>query len=635
MLVSITDVTVAYGETEILNHITANINAGDKIGLIGANGAGKTTLLKTIVRRILPEEGNVTHKADLSIGYLEQNSGLVADHSIIEEMRTVFAKALAAGKKMRELEKQMSLHPEDKALQTAYAQAQTNFEASDGYQVEVKIKKILNGMGFADKACDTNISTLSGGEKTRLAIAKLLLMDPELLILDEPTNHLDFKTLMWLEDYLNGYKGAVLIVSHDRYFLDKLAQKIWEVDDTELTEYTGNYTQYKQLKADYISFQMKEYEKQSRQIAHMEDYVARNLTRASTAKSAQSRVKKLSSMERIRKPKTSVKAPSFSFTFTQRPVNDILTVAGLTLAVGEEKTILARDIGMEMKRGEKAAIIGDNGTGKSTLMKKLVAVANGEADTAVAFGKNTLVGYYDQENKNMTPGKTVLQEIWDAYPSLLEYGSRSMLGRVLLTGEDVFKKVGELSGGERAKVGLALLMCGEYNVLLLDEPTNHLDLPARESLEAALKEYTGTLLFVSHDRYFINALAGKIYEIAGGGVNEFDGTFDEYRELKEQEEQQEAASREAAEKKTKTVSEIAEVKNPKQRRAQEAKRRERISSLEKNIAEIEARETQLNMEIAENAADFELIGRNCAELEELKARHEELMEEWLLISEEE
>lgn len=635
MLVSITDVTVAYGETEILNHITANINAGDKIGLIGANGAGKTTLLKTIVRRILPEEGNVTHKADLSIGYLEQNSGLVADHTIIEEMRTVFAKALAAGKKMRELEKQMSLHPEDKALQTAYAQAQTNFEASDGYQVEVKIKKILNGMGFADKACDTNISTLSGGEKTRLAIAKLLLMDPELLILDEPTNHLDFKTLMWLEDYLNGYKGAVLIVSHDRYFLDKLAQKIWEVDDTELTEYTGNYTQYKQLKADYISFQMKEYEKQSRQIAHMEDYVARNLTRASTAKSAQSRVKKLSSMERIRKPKTSVKAPSFSFTFTQRPVNDILTVAGLTLAVGEEKIILARDIGMEMKRGEKAAIIGDNGTGKSTLMKKLVAVANGEADTAVAFGKNTLVGYYDQENKNMTPGKTVLQEIWDAYPSLLEYGSRSMLGRVLLTGEDVFKKVGELSGGERAKVGLALLMCGEYNVLLLDEPTNHLDLPARESLEAALKEYTGTLLFVSHDRYFINALAGKIYEIAGGGVNEFDGTFDEYRELKEQEEQQGAASREAAEKKTKTVSEIAEVKNPKQRRAQEAKRRERISSLEKNIAEIEARETQLNMEIAENAADFELIGRNCAELEELKARHEELMEEWLLISEEE
>ena len=635
MLASLTDVTVAYGETEILNHITANINAGDKIGLIGANGAGKTTLLKTLVRRILPEEGSVTHKANLSIGYLEQNSGLAADHTIIEEMRTVFAKALAAGKKMRELEKQMSLHPEDKALQTAYAQAKTSFEASDGYQVEVKIKKILNGMGFADKAYDTNISTLSGGEKTRLAIAKLLLMDPELLILDEPTNHLDFKTLMWLEDYLNGYKGAVLIVSHDRYFLDKLAQKIWEVDDTELTEYTGNYTQYKQLKADYISFQMKEYEKQSRQIAHMEDYVARNLTRASTAKSAQSRVKKLSSMERIRKPKTSVKAPSFSFTFMQRPVNDVLTVTGLTLAVGEEKTVLARDIGMEMKRGEKAAIIGDNGTGKSTLIKKLVSVANGEVDTAVAFGKNTLVGYYDQENKNMTPGKTVLQEIWDAYPSLLEYGWRSMLGRVLLTGEDVFKKVGELSGGERAKVGLALLMCGEYNVLLLDEPPNHLDLPARESLEAALKEYTGTLLFVSHDRYFINALAGKIYEIAGGGINEFDGTFDEYRELKEQEEQQEAASREAAEKKTKTVSEIAEVKNPKQRRAQEAKRRERISSLEKNIAEIEARETQLNMEIAENAADFELIGRNCAELEELKARHEELMEEWLLISEEE
>ena len=431
---------------------------------------------------------------------------------------------------------------------------------------------------------------------------------------------------MWLEDYLNGYRGAVLIVSHDRYFLDKLAKKIWELDEGELTEYTGNYTQYKQLKAEYISWQMKEYEKQSRQIAHMEDYVARNLTRASTAKSAQSRVKQLSRLTRIRKPKTEVRAPSFRFEFSQRPVNDVLEVQNLDLVAGRERKVLATDVNIELKRGTKAAVIGDNGTGKSTLMKRLVA-ASREPEEGIVFGKNTLVGYYDQENKNMTPEKTVVQEVWDAFPSLLEYGARSMLGRVLITGEEVYKHIGDLSGGERAKVGLALLMCGGYNVLLLDEPTNHLDLPARESLEAALKEYEGTLLFVSHDRYFINALAERIYEITDGKLNEFEGTFDEYRQVKELEEQR------AREEAPKTApQEAAEpARNPRQRRAEEAKRRERISRLEKEIAAAEAREAELGRLIAENPADFELVGECCTELEELKERHEKLLEEWIAL----
>ena len=426
MLASFTDVTVAYGETEILKNVTAAINAGDRIGLIGPNGAGKTTLLNTLVKRIRPEAGTVIHKAGLSIGYLEQDSGLTASSTIIEEMRGVFRETLNARAKMREIAKKMEQAPDDTALQTEYARAQNAFEAGGGYEFEVEIKKILNGMGFADKAYETNIATLSGGEKTRLAIARLLLSDPELLILDEPTNHLDFKTLMWLEDYLNGYRGAVLIVSHDRYFLDKLAKKIWELDEGELTEYTGNYTQYKQLKAEYISWQMKEYEKQSRQIAHMEDYVARNLTRASTAKSAQSRVKQLSRLTRIRKPKTEVRAPSFRFEFSQRPVNDVLEVQNLDLVAGRERKVLATDVNIELKRGTKAAVIGDNGTGKSTLMKRLVA-ASREPEEGIVFGKNTLVGYYDQENKNMTPEKTVVQEVWDAFPSLLEYGARSML----------------------------------------------------------------------------------------------------------------------------------------------------------------------------------------------------------------
>lgn len=626
MLASFTDVTVAYGETEILKNVTAAINAGDRIGLIGPNGAGKTTLLNTLVKRIRPEAGTVIHKAGLSIGYLEQDSGLTASSTIIEEMRGVFRETLNARAKMREIAKKMEQAPDDTALQTEYARAQNAFEAGGGYEFEVEIKKILNGMGFADKAYETNIATLSGGEKTRLAIARLLLSDPELLILDEPTNHLDFKTLMWLEDYLNGYRGAVLIVSHDRYFLDKLAKKIWELDEGELTEYTGNYTQYKQLKAEYISWQMKEYEKQSRQIAHMEDYVARNLTRASTAKSAQSRVKQLSRLTRIRKPKTEARAPSFRFEFSQRPVNDVLEVQNLDLVAGRERKVLATDVNIELKRGTKAAVIGDNGTGKSTLMKRLVA-ASREPEEGIVFGKNTLVGYYDQENKNMTPEKTVVQEVWDAFPSLLEYGARSMLGRVLITGEEVYKHIGDLSGGERAKVGLALLMCGGYNVLLLDEPTNHLDLPARESLEAALKEYEGTLLFVSHDRYFINALAERIYEITDGKLNEFEGTFDEYRQVKELEEQR------AREEAPKTApQEAAEpARNPRQRRAEEAKRRERISRLEKEIAAAEAREAELDRLIAENPADFELVGECCTELEELKERHEKLLEEWIAL----
>ena len=626
MLASFTDVTVAYGETEILKNVTAAINAGDRIGLIGPNGAGKTTLLNTLVKRIRPEAGTVIHKAGLSIGYLEQDSGLTASSTIIEEMRGVFRETLNARAKMREIAKKMEQAPDDTALQTEYARAQNAFEAGGGYEFEVEIKKILNGMGFADKAYETNIATLSGGEKTRLAIARLLLSDPELLILDEPTNHLDFKTLMWLEDYLNGYRGAVLIVSHDRYFLDKLAKKIWELDEGELTEYTGNYTQYKQLKAEYISWQMKEYEKQSRQIAHMEDYVARNLTRASTAKSAQSRVKQLSRLTRIRKPKTEVRAPSFRFEFSQRPVNDVLEVQNLDLVAGRERKVLATDVNIELKRGTKAAVIGDNGTGKSTLMKRLVA-ASREPEEGIVFGKNTLVGYYDQENKNMTPEKTVVQEVWDAFPSLLEYGARSMLGRVLITGEEVYKHIGDLSGGERAKIGLALLMCGGYNVLLLDEPTNHLDLPARESLEAALKEYEGTLLFVSHDRYFINALAERIYEITDGKLNEFEGTFDEYRQVKELEEQR------AREEAPKTApQEAAEpARNPRQRRAEEAKRRERISRLEKEIAAAEAREAELGRLIAENPADFELVGECCTELEELKERHEKLLEEWIAL----
>ncbi|MEG1393202.1 MAG: ABC-F family ATP-binding cassette domain-containing protein [Christensenellaceae bacterium] len=617
MYVALDDITVNYGDTVILEDITANINQSDMIGLIGANGAGKTTLLNTIVKRLPAEKGSVAHKSDLKIGYLEQNSGLTKGNSIIEEMRSVFGEVLRAGERMRELEKLMKNH--DKQISQEYTRVLEFFESKDGYNIEVQIKKILNGMGFSDKSYEMSIDALSGGEKTRLAIAKLLLENPDLLILDEPTNHLDFKTLVWLEEYLSGYKGAIIIVSHDRYFLDKVAQKIWEIEDKQLTEYKGNYTQYKQLKADYVSYMTKEFVKQERQIEHMQDYVAKNLARASTSSSAKSRVKQLARIEKIKKPNTMVKTPSLQFVFDKNSVVDVLDVKNLELAVGQERMVLVKDISFDVKRSEKIAVIGDNGTGKSTLLKSLlhmIDTSNGE----IVWGKNTDIGYYDQENKNMTPEKTVLNEIWDKFPSLLEYGARGMLGRVLLTGENVFKQVKSLSGGERAKLGLAILMCGKHNVLLLDEPTNHLDLPARESLEQALKDYEGTLLFVSHDRYFVNALANKVFEIAGDGFHRYEGGFDDY-----------IAQKAAIVPQTQTTEKISREKttNKKQKRSDEAKRRSRIGELEKLIADVEQEETELTKQIAQNPSDYELLSKNCVRIEELKVLHEQYLQEWM------
>ncbi len=623
MIAALESVSVNFGEVNIFSGVSARVNAGNKIGLIGANGAGKTTLLKTLVREIPCEAGQVIHGADIVIGYLHQNSGLRSGNTLIEEMRRAFDKVTAAGERLRVLEAQMQENPQDEGLHREYDRVLAYFEAHDGYQIEVQIRKVLFGMGFAETSYEQCVDVLSGGEKTRLAIAKLLLEKPELLILDEPTNHLDFKTLLWLEDYLRGYAGAVLIVSHDRYFLDRLTDHIWELEDGRLWEYKGNYSQYKQLKSERVAFQKKEYEKQARQIEHLQDYVMRNMARASTAASARSREKQLERMELIEKPREYTRPPSFSFRFERKSVQDVLTVAHLDLSV-EQKT-LAQDVNFVCRRGEKMALIGANGTGKSTLMKRLLRASQMD-DVSAVWGKNTLIGYYDQENKNLDPEKTVLDELWDRFPSLAEYEARGMLGRVLLMGEDVYKQVKMLSGGERAKVGFAILMCGEHNVLLLDEPTNHLDLPSRESLEQALMEYEGTLLFVSHDRYFVNALADKVLEIEEGSLKEYLGNFDAYTQQKEA---QAAAMTERTEQ-----SNAPKEHSRKQKRAQDAQRRQRLSELMREIERLEAEEKRLLAEAQECAADYARVTACYAELERVKQAHEALSEEWLELSEE-
>ncbi len=619
MLVTISGLKKSFGSDIIFENVSAAIHEGERIGFVGANGAGKTTLLGAIAGEYTPDEGTAALAPGLTIGYLKQNSGLISSDTIMAGMRRVFSEAIDAGKRMEELSRRLAECPGDNIAATEYSRAETVFIAKDGYNMDVNIKKVLSGMGFSESQYGMVIEGLSGGEKTRLALARLLLMHPGLLMLDEPTNHLDFSTLAWLENYLLSYGGAMLIVSHDRYFLDKVATRIWELEGGELSTYKGNYTAYKAQKAELTAYRLKEYKKQSGRIESMEEYARRNIARASTSKMAKSRLAQLARIEPLKKPRTHVKAPSFSFAYDKNSVNDVLTVEDMSLIVGEERRVIVSDVSIEVKRGERVAVIGANGAGKSTLLKSILDKT--EAIGGAVWGKNTNIGYYDQENKDMKPGNTAMEELWRRFPGLPEQTVRGLLGRVLLSGEDAFKRVSSLSGGERAKLGLAILMAGRHNVLVLDEPTNHLDLIAREALEDALKEYHGTLIFVSHDRYFVNALGSEIVEIAGGLLYIYKGDFDFY--LKEK------AAREQLEQTTADDAQAPKPSEKKEQRRQKAAARQKASELEKRIGELEKRETELTAAIEQNAADFELLDSSCAELDEVKREHERLADAWL------
>lgn len=652
MILSLENVSKIYNGNTVLDNVALTIEDNDRIGLVGVNGCGKSTLLRIITGAEEPEtqpEPNVARVAitkSASIGFLAQNTGLDRSSTIIEEMTSVFSWLLKIGDELRELEKTMTspeAHSDEKKfaeISEEYARKTAIFESNDGYLINVKINKVLNGMGFGTDTYDRVISTLSGGEKTRLALSKLLLENPNLLILDEPTNHLDFNTIMWLEDYLKDYKGALLIVSHDRYFLDKLTTSICEIERGRLKRYKGNYSAFTKLKEADVIRQMKEYEAQQEEIAKLQDFIDRNLVRATTSNMAKSRIKKLEAMELIEKPVTNTKSAKIKFEYDIAPPIDVLTVKNIDVSVGSgyDRKTLVDNLSFEVKRGEKLGIIGSNGIGKSTLLKiiqHILPCSHG----SVEWTKNIKISYFDQENSQLDFNKTVMEEVHSRYRTMSDLEIRSILGSVRMVGENVFKPISVISGGERAKLCFAIMMLERGNVLILDEPTNHLDIDTKEVLEKALCEYDGTIIFVSHDRYLLNRLATRILEITPDSVESFNGGFDEYMEVKRAkqlaEEKQiemqkaEKAKQEAAEKSVKAY-------RSKEQRSADAKKRNRIRELEKEIEKLEAEMQALQDEMAspEVCQDYQLMQEKCAEFEQKKLLSSEYFDEWLMLSEE-
>ena len=632
MLLSADNLSFGFNGGSLLENLCFSLNEGDRVGLIGANGEGKTTLIRLILGELEPESGTLFRKNGIRIGYLAQTGGYDSYNTVFEEMREIFTADIRAVEALRETETLFAQAKEGsdeyRALSAKYEYLNKQIAARDSYHYEVKIRTVLNGMGF-ESVYDQPIHTMSGGEKTRLKLCRLLLEDPELLILDEPTNHLDMKTLFWLEEYLSTYKGAILTVSHDRYFLDRLVSAIYEIENKKLSVFKGNYTKYKVLKAEKVAHLLKEYEKQQEERAHMQEYVDRNLVRASTTKMAQSRRLALEKMELIEKPALPPAPPRFVFTYADKPYERVLEVENLRLTAGEK--VLLEQASFGLTRGEKCAVVGDNGTGKSTLIKEIVKGKN----PAIRLGRFVKIACYDQENANLDPNESVLGELWGRHITWDQTRVRNILAQAGLIAEDMDKKVRMLSGGERAKLALAVFECENGNFLILDEPTNHLDLPARESLESALKAFDGTVLFVSHDRYFIRALAGKILELEDGNATEYNCAYEEYHAQK-------IAAKEAvktAQKSTQqipapSVSANSDKKSgyyrTKEERAADARRQTRIKKIEEEIAKLETEDAEINASLSDPAVtgNFPLLTEKCNRLEEIKTQLDALYAEY-------
>ena len=643
MLLNVEHLYKYFNGQALLKDINFTVEDREAVGLIGINGCGKSTLLNIITGSEgydkTPEGlGSVNIAGKASIGFLRQNSGLNSELTIGEEMKNAFAPLLETLDKMKVLEKKMADGGDIDSISHEYAELSSYFEARDGYRIDVKIKQVLNGMGFGSTPTDRVISTLSGGEKTRLALAKLLLEEPNLLILDEPTNHLDFETLMWLEDYLKGYKGAIIIVSHDRYFLNKVCTRICEIEQGRLTSYRGDYSSYLVQKKMNSERQLKEYEAQQKEIAKLEDYVAKNLVRASTSKMAKSRQHMLDRIERIDKPLMYSKPPKIKLEYDIEPTKDIVRVVDCPLVVGEgaDKKELIKSLSMNVRRGEHVAIIGANGIGKTSILKLIQGIIPHEGGN-ISWGGNVKISYFEQEHAILDPHKTVLEEIMDRYPRLSEQQARSVLGAVLLTGENVFKPISVLSGGERAKLCFAIMALNRGNVLVLDEPTNHLDLSTKEVLEDALAEFGGTIILVSHDRYLLNKVASRIIEVKHDEVNSYEGNFDAYSEAvnaaRQLKMQNEAEIKRAEEEKAYKENKARQYRS-KEQRAADAQKRNRIRELEKEIEDTEVLIFELENAISdpEIASDYSKMSEKCKELEEAKTALDQKMDEWAELS---
>ena len=636
MILSCQSICKSFGEKVILQDASFHIEEREKAALIGNNGAGKTTLLRIIMEEISADSGQVVIAKDKKIGYLAQYQDIHGHHTIYEELMTTKQYILDMEDKIRSLEQEMKYVAGDKleSLMNSYTRLTHQFELENGYAYKSEIVGVLKGLGFEEEDYGKQIENLSGGQKTRVALGKLLISKPDILLLDEPTNHLDMESIAWLETYLLNYPGAVFIVSHDRYFLDKVVTKIVEIEAAQMRMYEGNYSAYALKKAQLRDAQYKAYLNQQREIKHQEAVITklRSFNREKSIKRAESRVKMLDKIQRIEKPIEIDNQMRISLEPRFISGNDVLTVEGLSKAFPGQT--LFTDINFEIKRGERVALIGNNGTGKTTILKILNGIVAADAGR-FALGSKVQIGYYDQEHHVLHMEKTIFQEISDTYPTLTETEIRNMLAAFLFTGDDVFKPISSLSGGERGRVSLAKLMLSEANFLILDEPTNHLDIASKEILEEALNSYTGTVLYVSHDRYFINQTATRIMDLTNQAIVNYIGDYDYYLEKKDEMTRIYAPVQETAAQEVK--ENVSETKltwqQQKEEQALKRKRENELKKVEARIEELEARdkeidETMVLPDICTNVAECTKLSREKAaiaeELEELYEKWEEL-----------
>ncbi|WP_249871596.1 ABC-F family ATP-binding cassette domain-containing protein [Oceanobacillus saliphilus] len=639
ILMQLNGLSKSFGAEEILSNIKIEIKDKDRVAIVGRNGAGKSTLLKIMAGELSYDEGDFFKPKDLTFGYLSQHMVLESGKTIWDEMLEVFSQLKLQEKQLRSLETKMEessnlIGEEYEKLLKDYDTLQLAYQTGGGYTYESDIKAVLTGLNFGDNDYDTPIMELSGGQKTRLALGKLLLQKPQLLILDEPTNHLDIETLSWLENYLVSYPGAIVIVSHDRYFLDKTVSIIYEISRHKTNKYHGTYSKYLEQKALNYEQELKEFEKQQTEIKKMEDFVQRNIVRASTTKRAQSRRKQLEKMDRLDKPLGDESSASFSFQIEKRSGNDVLKMDQVSLSYEHEAEPIFSGIKLHVNRGERIALVGPNGVGKTTLLKAILGNLVPDSGS-IQLGTNVQIGYYDQEQTELNASKTILQELWDDYPTITEKDIRTILGNFLFSGDDVLKPVHTLSGGEKARLALAKLKMQKANLLILDEPTNHLDIDSKEVLEAALNDFPGTIIFVSHDRYFINKIADQVAEMQRNGITVYLGDYDYYLEKKAEEAelkrlQQEKATVDVSEKKKLSF------KEGKQLQSEKRKIQRRITELEETIDRLESEISGMEEEMTkpEVYQDHEKSLELTQKVSSTKQEVEQMMEEWTSLQEE-
>lgn len=619
MLISLNNIHKSFLDKKVLNNITLSVNEKDRIGLLGINGVGKSTLLNIISGSLEYDEGTISYKSDLRIGYLRQNEALNTSNTLEEEIKESLNLVFNTRKKLDDISFRMSksIGQEIDELSEEYEKYTNIYNAADGHNAEVRINTVLNGMGFGNFDMNTSVSVLSGGEKTRFALAKILVENPNLLILDEPTNHLDFSMLNWLENYLKEYKGAVIIVSHDRYFLDSVASDICEIENCELVRYKGGYSSFLKQKEERIKTLTKEYEKQQRQIEELRDYVRRNLAKSSSINSVGSRVKALEKMELQSKPNPILKDLHISFPFDIEPHKLIVECKDLKVSVGkaDNKRVLFENFNLEIQRNEKVAFIGKNGVGKTSLLKAILKKTPYEG--SIRFGGNVKVSYFDQELSSLDLNLTALESVHRKFPTKTEYEIRSMLARFLIEDEDVFKRINELSGANRAKVALCIIVFERSNVLVLDEPTNHLDYKAKEALDIALGQYEGTIIMVSHDRYLLNSVPTKIIEMKSDEIIIYNGNYDYYKEHSLLEIKEESIKNSA--KNDSAIKYTEDRKN----KAQDRKRRAKLMNTEKEmeVLQFEINELKKLIENTDVASDYKKLSDV---LEEIKIKEEQL-----------